>query len=106
MFQNKINGKFVLWRAAGGLFGYLLADWGGGGGVAAAGRVGSIIFQIGGYYFHLHHWLIAIALFLLGIFNILPFFKKTIPQGMIIGIIFHGVFDYSDWYEVIKKISL
>ena len=89
--------------AAGGLLGYLLAKWSGGRKAGIAGRIRSVIFKIGKYRFHFHHWLIGLPLLFLGIFDILPFLKEAMVQGMIIGVIFQGIFDYPDWYRIMKK---
>ena len=86
-----------------GVTGYFLARWGGGKKVGLPGRIKSIILNIGRYRLHFHHWLIGLSLFFLGIFAIVPALKETIFQGMIIGVFFQGIFDYPDWYKIIRR---
>lgn len=88
----------------GGVTGYFLARWGGSKKAGMSGRIKSIKLKIGKYHFHFHHWLVGLSLLFLGIFDVIPLLKEAIFQGVIIGVIFQGIFDYSDWYKVIRRI--
>ena len=119
MFQNKIKEAFISLRrkkllisslgalsfisfltAFGGVLGFFLTKWffrkflG-------RGLIKSCIFRIGKYRFHFHHWLVGPPLLFLGIFDISPFLKEAMLQGVIIGGIFQEIFDTSDWYKIV-----
>lgn len=67
-------------------------------------KVKSIIFNVGSYRVHLHHWLwgsLALASNLY--YNFLP-----IPQlsyGFLGGLIFQGIYAYSDWHKILIRIK-
>lgn len=122
MFQNKFKKLLIILRRrkllisslgvlgfisfltmAGGLLGYSLAKWSSGEWTGRAGRIKSLRFKIGRYRFHFHHWLAGFILFFLGVFDILPLFKEALFQGAAIGIVFQGIFNYSDWYRIVQK---
>jgi hypothetical protein len=86
----------------GGVMGYFFSRWFFG---RFFGRswVKSWILKIGRYRFHFHHWLVGLSLLLLGIFDVIPLLKGAIFQGVIIGLIFHDIFDTSEWHKVIRR---
>jgi len=65
-------------------------------------RIKSLVFTLGKYRFHLHHWIIgSVCLVLIFIYNftILP---TTISLGLLGGWIFQGLC-YDDWHQIITK---
>lgn len=85
------------------LFGYLLGKFGGGRMTGQPGRVKSIVFSVGKYRLHIHHWLCASlgAVVSVILFNFFPF--PQFSAGIVGGFIFQGIVSYSDWYRIIKK---
>ncbi len=62
----------------------------------------SIVFGIGNYRMHLHHWLYSLAILIPGLYyNFLPF--PQLSLGFLGGAIFHGIYCYRDWYRIIIK---
>jgi len=74
------------------------------------GEIGlfSIIFDLGAWHVHLHHWLISLVL--LGFFvfflrkklKIQPLFF-VFSVGFFCGWTFQGIYCYDDWYQVISR---
>lgn len=96
--------SFISWMTViGGIAGYFLTKHLAGQQVGASGRIKSFILKIGNYRFHFHHWLIGLSLLILSFFDILPILQGAFSQGLIIGMMAQGIFDYSDWYQLIKK---
>lgn len=88
--------------------GYLTGHLGAGEEVGKIGRVPSIIFNLGNWQLHLHHWLISLAI-LIFVFSFLAK-KYKIPNillffgsGFLIGLIFNGIFCYGDWYKILIR---
>lgn len=69
------------------------------------GKVSLLIFNIGRYEIHLHHWVTGILLFLViylsGVLFQLPFFWI----GAIAGVILHDLYTDDIWYKIISKID-
>lgn len=90
--------------------GYFTGDFFGGEEIGEAGRLGSLIFNIGDYRFHFHHWLISLVIL---IFIFLPLVKKNKLNpflslfffGFLSGLILQGIYCYSDWRQVLVKIK-
>lgn len=84
------------------IFGYFLGKFLSGKETGQPGIIKSIVFNIGNYKLHLHHWLFALVILILEIFyRFLPFPKFSI--GFLSGIIFQGIYSYSDWYKILIK---
>jgi len=87
----------------GGLFGFLLSKY------LSAKEAGqrnrwwkSLVFDIGNYKLHFHHWLYGLAVLIPGLYyNLLPF--PHLSLGFLGGAIFQGIYCYRDWYKVITK---
>ena len=89
--------------------GYLTGNFSAGEEVGQIGRIPSIIFNLGNWQLHLHHWLISLAI-LIFVFSYLAK-KYRIPNtllflgaGFLTGLIFQGIFSYSDWYKILHKV--
>jgi len=83
------------------ILGYFLAKFFSGRETGFPGKIKSIVFNIGKWRIHLHHWLCG-----LGILISLFFINLPLPQfsfGLLGGFIFQGIFCYSDWSKIIIK---
>jgi len=66
-------------------------------------RIKSIIFNIGNYKLHLHHWLISLAILISAFFhNFFPFFSQLF-FGILGGLILQDLYLDSNWYRVLIK---
>jgi len=96
--QKEVFLKFLY-----GMFlGYLICFFLAGKSVGEKGIVPSIIFTIKNYRFHLHHWFLLALLFFLQFFRKASFSETM--NGFIIGGILQGIYNYSDWYQIVTKI--
>jgi len=67
------------------------------------GIIKSLIFRIGDYKLHLHHWLLSLGvLAFVFFFNLFHF---HFFYGFIGGWVIQGIFSYSDWKKILIKIS-
>jgi len=83
------------------IFGYLMTDFLAGKEAGLQGKIKSLIFSVGKWKIHLHHWLYG-----LGILVSLFFLSLPLPQisfGILAGMIFQGIFCYDDWRKIIIK---
>jgi len=97
--------KFLLWVPVvlisleayfAGLSGYFFAKF-------FAGRLNSLVINLGRYKFHIHHWLMgSIALTVTILYN-LPPLMNFLFFGFMGGIIFEGISSYSDWHRVLVR---
>ena len=80
----------------GGVFGYFLAHF-------LSEKFNSIILGIGNFKFHFHHWLMgALALGLIFSYEI-SLLSNQLFYGFLGGVIFQGIFNYSDWHRIFSK---
>ena len=78
------------------IFGYLFARF-------LSQRLDSVIFSIGNYDLHLHHWMMGLAGFALFlIFSFSPLLEQLFI-GFLSGLIFEGVTSYSDWHRILTR---
>ena len=87
--------------------GYFAGDFFAGETVGQDGRISSILFDIGTFQLHLHHWLISFGVLLF----LFPFLNKRYEMtsfaslfffGSLVGLMFQGIICYNDWNNVIK----
>lgn len=52
---------------------------------------------------HLHHWLLAFSFLTFAFLTDLSIVHSPLFQGFTLGLILQGIFDYEDWYKIIKK---
>ncbi len=88
----------------GAVLGYLSAKYFAGRSTAQPGKVRSLVFNIGSYRVHLHHWtlsgLLIASLHLKG----LQFLELLLGvSGFCAALIFHGIYSYTDWYKIISR---
>ncbi|PIW91936.1 MAG: hypothetical protein CO031_01825 [Candidatus Nealsonbacteria bacterium CG_4_9_14_0_2_um_filter_37_38] len=87
------------------IIGYLAGKFFSGKRQGQTGIVKSIIFNVGNYRLHLHHWIACSgALAFLSLFNF-PAVFAHFSCGILGGLIFQGIFCYQDWYKIITKCS-
>lgn len=84
------------------LFGYLITKLGAGRETGLKGRMRSVYIPLGNRRLHVHHWLIAILMMPLAFFTSIPFVAPVVICGFLSGIVFQGIYNYSDWYRFIK----
>lgn len=67
-------------------------------------KVRSLIFEFKNWRLHLHHWLLGLGILICGIlYDFLPFLPFSI--GFLSGVIFQGIYCYSDWHKILVKKS-
>jgi hypothetical protein len=80
----------------GGVTGYYVAKF-------LANRVTSIVFTIGKYKIHLHHWLVGITTIALVILYDLTPFMNHMFFGFLGGAVLQGIVSYPDWSKIVYK---
>jgi hypothetical protein len=65
------------------------------------GRIKSIIIPFERHGVHLHHWLIASGIIILNLIIDVPFLASTISYGVLSGLVFQGIYCYSDWHKIL-----
>jgi len=88
-----------------GLVGFIAAKWGAGKQEGKSGKVNSVVLSWRKYRLHLHHWILAsgisVACALQGIYLLTP----ELFHGFLGGLVFQGIYSYSDWYRVVTIID-
>lgn len=90
----------------GAIGGYLFAKYLSGKMEGESGRLKSIVFSLGSYRIHIHHWLLStLSLFSLWLHGFhTHFFEIFVPVfGFCMAVIFHGIYHYTDWYKVLYR---
>ena len=85
------------------ILGYILSKIFCGKNTGQVGIIKSIVFNIGKWRFHLHHWLIGFSILISVL--LLKFSLPLAPFsfGFLGGLVFQGIFDYSDWHKILIK---
>ncbi|MFH1657203.1 MAG: hypothetical protein ABH919_01935 [bacterium] len=84
--------------------GYFLARIFSGKSPGEQGKIKSVIFRLGDYRLHLHHWLWGLVTLLAFLIFDYSFFNyDKFSYGFLGGLIFQGVFCYCDWKKIIVK---
>jgi len=86
----------------GGISGYFITKFFSGKKTGEPGIIKSLIFNIRHYRFHFHHWLIGLVI-LTYAFLSNSFSLSYFSFGLVGGLIFQGIYSYSDWKKVILK---
>jgi len=87
---------FVSW-----LLGFVLTRYMAGKTSGKQGRIKSIVIPFGRRGVHLHHWLIASGIIILNLIINVPFLVPTISYGVLSGLVFQGIYCYSDWHKIL-----
>lgn len=86
----------------GTVFGYFITKFLSGKQTGCPGIVRSVAFNIGDYRLHLHHWLLGLMVLIFAVWHqFLPF--SHFSYGFLGGLIFQGIFCYSDWCQVLVR---
>lgn len=89
--------SFIAW-----FVGFLLAKYLGSKAVGEPSKVRSYFIPLGKYKIHLHHWLLSFcAMILFVLFRGAHVLSPDLFYGFFGGIVFHGIYLYSDWYKVL-----
>ncbi len=89
---------------SGVLVGYLAGKFFGGKETGYPGRLRkSIIFNLGKYKLHVHHWVTGAGIIIATIILNLSFPYPQFSYGFLGGLVFHGIFSYSDWHKILIK---
>lgn len=82
--------------------GFVIAKYLGGKAVGQPSKLGSLVIPLGKYKVHLHHWLLSFcAMILFVLFKGAHVLSPDLFYGFFGGIVFHGIYLYSDWYKVL-----
>ena len=87
---------FVSW-----LLGFVLTRCMAGKTSGRQGRIKSIVIPFGRHGGHLHHWLIASGIIILNLIINVPFLASTVSYGVLSGLVFQGIYCYSDWHKIL-----
>lgn len=83
------------------LLGFLAAKHVAGESVGTRGKLGSIIIPFRRWRIHIHHWLYSLGLVGLSLATGIHFLTPSITYGLLGGLVFQGVYYYSDWHIVL-----
>ena len=65
-------------------------------------KIPSVLFNIGSWKLHFHHWFIGIGILISALYyNFLPF--PQFSYGFLGGLIFQGITCYPDWHKIIIR---
>lgn len=111
---NTKKSKFFLWASItlisieisiGIFIGYFVTKFFSGKQAGEVGIIKSIIFNIGKYRLHLHHWFLSLIILIIATtFYLFQFlFLPQFFYAFLGGIIIQGTYNYKDWHKVILK---
>ena len=84
------------------LVGFIVAKCGGGKQAGKPGRVKSIVISWRDYRLHLHHWVLAFVTSVICMTKGIHVIRPELIYGFLGGLIFQGIYCYSDWYRIIR----
>jgi len=85
------------------LLGFLVTKHMAGKSVGERGKVRSIIIPLRGWTIHLHHWLYSLCLITFSSATGIHFLTPTITYGLLGGLVFQGIYCYSDWHIILNR---
>ena len=86
--------------------GFLITKHMAGKSVGERGKVRSIIIPFRGWWIHLHHWLYSLCLIGFSSATGFHFLTPTITYGLLGGLVFQGIYCYSDWHVILIRRTL
>ncbi|HOX29575.1 MAG TPA: hypothetical protein P5080_00955 [Candidatus Paceibacterota bacterium] len=89
----------------GALLGYIGALFLAGKETGMEGYVRSLIFDLGKYRLHLHHWVLCLTVIPVAIHYNLAFVSDQFVIGMLGGLAYQGISCYNDWHQVLFRIK-
>ena len=85
------------------LTGFLTSKYTAGKSVGEPGKVRSLVIPFRKWGFHLHHWLYSLCLIGLSSITGIYILTSTITYGLLGGLIFQGIYCYSDWHVILTN---
>ena len=67
------------------------------------GKIKSIIFYIGRYKLHLHHWLVFLSILILNLLTSLFFPFPKFSLSLLSGLMIQGIVCYPDWHRILVR---
>jgi hypothetical protein len=83
------------------LTGFLASKYAAGKSVGEPGKVRSLVIPFRKWGLHLHHWLYSLCLIGLSSITGIYILTSTITYGLLGGLIFQGIYCYSDWHVIL-----
>lgn len=83
--------------------GFVIARLLGGKETGKRGRIPSVIFTLGQYRLHLHHWVICCGVMAFALLKDSWFHVSDWFFGLLAGIVFQGIYSYRDWYRILFR---
>ena len=83
------------------LTGFLVSKYTAGKSTGESGKVRSLVIPFRKWGFHLHHWLYSLCLTGLSLTTGIYILTPTITYGLLGGLVFQGIFCYSDWHVIL-----
>ncbi len=83
------------------LTGFLASKYTAGKSAGEPGKVRSLVIPFRKWGFHLHHWLCSLCLIGLSSITGIYILTSTITYGLLGGLIFQGIYCYSDWHVIL-----
>jgi hypothetical protein len=81
--------------------GFLVSKYAAGKSAGEPGKVRSLVIPFRKRGFHLHHWLYSLCLIGLSLKTGIYILTPTITYGLFGGLIFQGIYCYSDWHVIL-----
>lgn len=67
------------------------------------GNIPSLIFTVGNWRVHLHHWLVFLSIFIVAAIASFFVVSPFLFYGFLGGIIMQGLLHYNDWPRIVSK---
>ena len=83
------------------LLGFLVSKYVAGKSVGERGKVMSLVIPFRRWGIHLHHWLYSLCLISLSSVTSMHFLTPAITYGLLGGVVFQGIYCYSDWRVIL-----
>ncbi|MFC1901177.1 hypothetical protein ACFLYN_06250 [Chloroflexota bacterium] len=68
--------------------------------VGEQGKFKSIVIPIRKWGIHIHHWIYSLCLIAISSVTGMYFLSPTITYGLLGGLVFQGIYYYSDWHVI------
>lgn len=85
------------------LLGFLTSRYTAGNAVGEQGKLKSIVIPFRKWTIHIHHWLYSLFLMGLSATTGMYFLTPTINYGLLGGLVFQGIYCYSDWHVIVTS---
>lgn len=85
------------------LLGFLVSKYVAGKSVGERGKVMSLVIPFRRWGIHLHHWLYSLCLISLSSVTGMHFLTPAITYGLLGGVVFQGIYSYTDWRVIIIR---